>query len=192
MPYPAKTDPDTIIEVARGLIERDGVEALSLGVLASELGIKPPSLYRHVDSKTALMRAVNERTIRDLFAAYEVALRKAGNLPEEKLLTVLRAHRKFAHANPVTYLQAFAGSVGQRGDEETLVQLVLPIQDIMAGIVGEADSLTALRGALALAHGFVSLELNQQFQRGGNLTTAFEATIDAYLTGWREKSKRKK
>jgi hypothetical protein len=132
---------------------------------------------------------VNERTLRDLFAAYEGALRRVGRLPEERIWAICKAHRKYAHAHPIAYLQAFSGNVGQRGDEEALVQLVLPIQDIMAGIAGEAESLTALRGALALVHGFVSLELNQQFQRGGNLTAAFEAAIDAYISGWREKAK---
>lgn len=193
MPYPAKTDPDTIIKAARGLIERDGVEQLSLGTLANELGIKPPSLYRHVDSKSALLRLVNERTLRDLFAAYDAALRKAGESSEEKLWAVFRAHRKFARANPVTYLQAFASSApGQRGDEQTLVQWVLPVQAIMAGVAGKANSLAALRGALALVHGFVSLELNHQFQRGGDVTEAFEAAVESYLLGWREKVKHKK
>jgi AcrR family transcriptional regulator len=187
MPYPAKTDPETIVEAARGLIERDGVEQLSLGMLANELGIKPPSLYRHVDSKAALLRAVNERT------SYDAALRKAGGSPDEKLQAIFRAHRKFARANPATYLQAFASSTpGQRGDEQMLVQLVLPVQAIMAVITGEENSLAALRGALALVHGFVSLELNHQFQRGGDVTEAFEAAIDAFLLGWREKAKRKR
>ena len=65
-PYPAQTDRESIVETARMLIERDGMDALSLALLASELGIKPPSLYRHVSSKAALLQAVIEQTYRRL------------------------------------------------------------------------------------------------------------------------------
>ena len=190
MPYPAKTDFDAVIEAARSLIEHNGIEQLSLGSLATELGIKPPSLYRHVDSKAALLRAVNERTIKDLFAAYNAALTQVSDEPMAQLWAVFRAHRKFAHANPITYVLAFSTATpGQRGDEQTFVGLVLPIQKIMAAVSGQAQSLSALSGALALGHGFVMLELNNQFQRGGDLTEAFEAAVAAYLRGWGEKDK---
>ncbi len=191
MAYPAKTDLDAVVEAARRLIERDGVEHLSLGLVAAEVGIKTPSLYRHVASKSELLRAVNENTLRGLFEAYELALASVdtGSAPEDKLMAIFRAHRTFAHANPVAYGQAFsAAEPGSRGDERALVRMVLPIQSIMADIAGEDASLNALRGALALVHGFVMLELNKQFQRGGDLTAAFEAAIAAYVAGWRSKA----
>ena len=189
MPYPAKTDLDTVIEAARDLIERDGVDQLALGPLATKLGIKAPSLYRFVAGKAELLRAVNERTIRNLFAAYDAAMAEAANAvgvtAEAQLWAIFRAHRAFAHANPITYVQAFSTAApGQRGDEDAFVKLVLPIQNIMASLTGEAQSLAALRGALALMHGFVMLELNNQFQRGGDLTEAYEAALAAYIRGW--------
>ncbi|HID53966.1 MAG TPA: hypothetical protein EYP41_18255 [Anaerolineae bacterium] len=69
-------------------------------------------------------------------------------------------------------------------DENILVQQILPIQEIIAGITGPKKSLAALRGALALAHGFVMLEINQQLQRGGNLNADFQQAVNAYLNGW--------
>jgi hypothetical protein len=54
----------------------------------------------------------------------------------------------------------------------------------MAEIAGEAYSLTALRGLLALIHGFVVLEINQQLRRGGNLDAAYQESLAAYLAGW--------
>ena len=55
----------------------------------------------------------------------------------------------------------------------------------MAKITGQKQSLPALRGALALVHGFVMLELKDQLQRGGDLTMAFDASVNAYLHGWK-------
>jgi AcrR family transcriptional regulator len=192
MPYPAKTDLDAVIAAAHGLIERDGIDQLSLTTLAAELGVKPPSLYRHVDSKSALVRAINMRTFGDLSATFATALQQVGDGPEARLWALFRAHRAFAHANPATYTLAFSSSgPGERGDEQQLTLSILPVQAIMAEISGEAHSLAALRGALALVHGFVMLELNNQLQRGGDLTEAFEASVAAYIAGWRLQSRRR-
>lgn len=187
MPYPAQTNPETIIQTARLLIEQQGVEQLSLAQLAAALGIKAPSLYRHIPSKTALLQAVNTLTFQKLFEHYETALAAGSSDPTAQLLTILRVHRVFAQANPQTYMLAFTTIIPeQRADATMLEQLVLPIQAIMAQVSGSEQSLPALRGALALVHGFVMLELNDQFKRGGSLDEAFEASIGAYLRGWKE------
>jgi hypothetical protein len=36
-------------------------------------------------------------------------------------------------------------------------------------------------------HGFVTLELNAQFRRGGDLAVAYSQAIEAYLNGWRSR-----
>jgi len=59
------------------------------------------------------------------------------------------------------------------------------VQEIMAKITDQEQSLPTLRGALALVHGFVMLELKDQLQRGGDLTWAFDASVNAYLRGWK-------
>ena len=184
-PYPAQTDREAIVETARRLIERDGIDALSLALLASELGIKPPSLYRHVRNKTALLQAVIEQTYRRLFQAYQEALSSMSEDPEERLLALFHAHRAFAHANPNTYFLAYtATDPALRTDPGYLEGQAVPIQQIMARISGEDQSLAALRGALALVHGFVMLELKNQLQRGGDLSAAFDDAVKAYLRGW--------
>ena len=167
------------------MIERDGVEQLSLAQVAAALGIKAPSLYRHVASKTALIAAVNTWTSQELFGAFQRALAEADRDPTARLGAIFHAQRRFAHANPRTYVLMFTTADNeQRANAEMLEQQALPIQAIMALLVGAERALTALRGALALVHGFVMLELNAQFQRGGDLDAAFEATISAYLAGW--------
>ena len=185
MPYPAQTNRTTIVSTARDLIEREGVEQLSLAGVATALGIKAPSLYRHVASRGALLHAVVMLTLEDLFAAYDAALATAPDEPRERLLAIFRAHRAFARANPRAYMLAFTTAESEaESNERMLEQLVIPIQRIMAELVGEEHSLPALRGGLALIHGFVMLELNNQFRRGGSLDAAFESSIGAFLEGW--------
>ena len=189
MPYPAQTDRETIIQTAQTLIERDGVEQLSLAHLAGALGIKAPSLYRHVASKTALLAAVNTLTGQQLFQAFDRALSAAPNQPTERLKAIFRTQREFAHANPHCYILLFTTTeTAERANEQLLEQLALPLQELIGHLSGPERALSALRGALALVHGFVMLELHGQFRRGGNLDAAFEAATRAYLAGWQGES----
>ena len=184
-PYPIQTDRETIIETARRLIERDGEENLSLAQLAAELGIKAPSLYRHIASKNALFQAVVEQTALKLFEAYDKALETAGDSTQAKILQLAAVHRTFAHQNPNTYMLAFAAHPPEiRANPDMLLNRAVALQQIMSQISGEENSLPALRGLLAIIHGFVTLELNGQFQRGGDLAAAYETAIHAYLQGW--------
>ena len=184
MPYPGQVDPAQIVEQARAMLEAEGAEALSLHKLATALGVKAPSLYRHVGSKAELLRAVNGGTVTQLFAALQNAGAPAAASPQTQLLAIFRAFRRFAHTHPQSYQLLFTAQVGAtRPDEGWLVEVVLPLQTLVAQIVGDADSLSALRGALALAHGFVMLELNHQLQRGGDLAAAYDQAIAAYLRG---------
>lgn len=184
-PYPGQTDRKTIIETARMLIERDGVENLSLGNVASELDIKAPSLYRHIESKSALLQAVIENTYLMLFQSYDEALAGATQNPEEQLLNLARAQYAFAHTNPNTYILAYTTQNPElRADPNMLLERAIVIQKIIIQISGEEKSLPALRGLLALVHGFIMLELNGQFRRGGDLSLTLEEIVIAYLQGW--------
>ena len=184
-PYPVQTNREAIIKTARELMERDGLDNLSLSSVASTLGIKAPSLYRHIKNKGALLHAVIEHTYQDLFNTYDEAIANTTNDPEEQLISLAHAQRKFAHANPNAYMLAYEVKDPEvRADPNILLERAIILQKIMARISGEEQSLTALRGLLAIGHGFIMLELNGQFQRGGDLSNAFEEAIRAYLHGW--------
>ncbi len=185
MPYPAQTDYETIVQTALLLIEREGSEQLSLTLIAAALGIKPPSLYRYIPSKDALLRAVNARSFEQLNAAYGAALADTEQLPQAQLRAICRAHRAFAHAHPRAYTLAMTTRADQqRPDQHSLEQIALPIQALMAELAGAEQALVALRGLFALIHGFVMLELHDQLRRGGDLEATFEAVVEAYVAGW--------
>jgi AcrR family transcriptional regulator len=184
-PYPVQTDTETIIETAHALIEKDGVENLSLGKLAGEIGIKAPSLYRHIANKEALLHAVIEQTYLNMFQAYDDALAEASDDPIDQLVKLSQAQRNFAHQNPNTYMLAYTTANPElQSNPDMLLEKAMSIQQIMIQVSGEENSLPALRGSLALTHGFISLELNGQFRRGGDLTAQFTEIINAYLRGW--------
>ncbi len=51
---------ERIVATALELIDRDGLEAVTMRRLAEELGVQAPSLYNHMRSKDALLDAVAE------------------------------------------------------------------------------------------------------------------------------------
>jgi AcrR family transcriptional regulator len=185
MPYPARIDRDTIVATAADLIAQHGVEWLSLAKIARVLGVRAPSLYRHVGSRAELLRAVNLQTNAALTAALRAAAEQPTGDPHDRLMQMARAYRAFAHDHPAIYGLAFTNTLSDlRPDEDALEQLALPLQAQMAAISGEADSLPALRGLWALLHGYVMLELSAQMRRGGDLAATFDRVVAAYLCGW--------
>jgi TetR/AcrR family tetracycline transcriptional repressor len=52
---------ERILDAALRLVDREGVEGLSMRKLAAELGVDPMSIYHHIDSKDALLRTLVER-----------------------------------------------------------------------------------------------------------------------------------
>jgi AcrR family transcriptional regulator len=184
MPYPAQVTPERILEQARRVIDQEGAASLSLGRLATDLGIKAPSLYRYYASKEALIRAVNDETVRRLFDVMAGADDSALDAPA-RLTNISAAYRRFALDNAPAYMLAFADVPdAARGDDDARVAAALPYQSIFAAWIGDAASLAALRGLLAIMHGYVTLEINGQFRRGGDLDATYAQVVRAYFAGW--------
>jgi hypothetical protein len=89
--------------------------------------------------------------------------------------------------HPITYVLAFTTAASdERPAEQLLEGLARPLQELMAAISGPKRALAALRGALALVHGFAMLEIGRQLRRGGDLNESFDGSVDAYLRGWKQ------
>ncbi len=185
MPYPSQITHEQILEATERLIEEKGVEFATLNDVATSLGVKTPSLYRYVDSRTELLKEVNLRFLNGLFDAMSAAS-ESQLASTERMLAVMGAYRRYAHDHPGLYLMSFAYMVDElRPGEDFLVRLVLPLQWAMVDIAGPERSLGALRSVLAFVHGFVMLELTNQLRRGGDLGTDFVDGARALLAGWK-------
>jgi AcrR family transcriptional regulator len=184
MPYPLQISYQATIETARQLIEDDGVEKLTVRLLAEALGVKAPSLYRYIASKRALLLAVNKWINRELTQILYTAADPDAPVME-RIMALAHAFRQFAHENPACYALAYANPIYEiRTDADEREALVLPLQSIFAELVGEENAFAAIRGAYAFLHGWAMLEITQQFEREGDLDSHFEAAFRAYLAGW--------
>src|SRR5215212_1642194 len=81
-----------IVAAARELLEGEGREALSMRRLAERLGIRAPSIYKHLPGKEALEAAV----ISDGFQEQPAAFEAAGSSVD----AIAASYRAFALAHP--------------------------------------------------------------------------------------------
>ncbi len=53
-----KTSRTAIVECALGIIDEEGIEALSMRRLGKDLGVDPMAIYNHISGKPELLDAV--------------------------------------------------------------------------------------------------------------------------------------
>ncbi|HKN49750.1 MAG TPA: TetR/AcrR family transcriptional regulator [Actinomycetota bacterium] len=149
---------DQIVATARLLLEREGPEALTMRRLGEELGIRAPSLYKHLASKKAIEVALIEEAFRDIGAALHAALEGRDD-PVDATRNLLATYRRFSLAQPNLYRLATAGR--------------LPREDLAPGLedwAGEPFLLVTGEPHLAqalwsFAHGMVILEIDGRYPR---------------------------
>src|SRR2546430_14954368 len=87
--------PERILDAAIELIDRDGLEALSMRHLGSALSVEAMSLYRHFASKTALLEGVVGRLLAELL------LPVPGSAPwQESFRALARGYRQLLLRHP--------------------------------------------------------------------------------------------
>jgi AcrR family transcriptional regulator len=79
---PARLSRDQVIAAARAIVEREGIDALTLRAVASELGSSPMAIYRHVRNRDELLVLLLDHLASELprpsfSAAPRVRLREA-------------------------------------------------------------------------------------------------------------------
>jgi AcrR family transcriptional regulator len=174
---PAKTSERDIVEAARRIVHRQGVDALSMQAVADEVGVRAPSLYKRFANRDALLDVVAKQCLEDLRARI---IRAARNLEAGAALAAMaKAYREFAKRTPELYKLLYT----QRGEAEELVRAradaVAPLLELLARLVEKPDDrLPAARMLTAFLHGFVSMEIEGAFKLGGDVTTAFDYGLE--------------
>lgn len=151
--------PDEITAAARALLEEAGEEALTMRNLADRLGIKAPSLYKHVSGR---------REIETRLAA--VALREIGEAltAGSDLEAMGRAYRGWALANPGLYRVATTRPLDRENLPEGVEENAAAA--LVEAVGGDRDRARAL---WALAHGLTLLELDRRFPAEADLDAAW-------------------
>jgi len=161
-----------IIAAARRILEDEGIDALTMRRLATNVGMRAPSLYKHFPTKRAVEAALIEQGLIVFGQALHAAVESPGD--DGPVRSLLVAYRETALANPVLYLLSSSGP--------------LPREDLAPGVedwagepffdaVGDPWRAQAM---FSFAHGMVVLELNDRFPEGSDLDRTWAAGADAF------------
>jgi AcrR family transcriptional regulator len=158
-----------IVAAARALLEEEGPDGLSMRRVADRLGIRAPSIYKHLADKQALENALVSAGFEELASVFGAALES-----DDRLGALAVAYRRFALEHPHLY-RLMTDRPLQRE------RLEPGVEDRAAAPVGEvAGDPDLARAVWAFAHGMTILELNGRFPPDADLDAAWKRGLEAF------------
>jgi AcrR family transcriptional regulator len=139
---------DLIIETAARLVDREGLEALTMRRLAGELGVKAMSLYNHVPNRTAILYGLVEL----LLAEIKPVSNRAASW-QERLQAAMSNLRRVGLAHPhifVLMLRPWRATGAQQADRA--------LQNLLAAGFNDEEAGYALRALMSYVIGFGAWE----------------------------------
>jgi AcrR family transcriptional regulator len=180
-----------LLDEAGRLVSAEGPAALSLRRIATEAGTSTTAVYSLFGGKPALVRELYLEAF-GRFAARLAAV-PLGEDPADNLVRLGLAYRESALADPHLYTVMFGRAVPEftpdAPDREASLAALRPLWEtvaagIAAGTLVAAAPETVVVALWGIAHGLVSLELNERAPEGFDVATAYDQAIRAAVRGW--------
>ncbi|SDF83247.1 transcriptional regulator, TetR family [Lentzea fradiae] len=174
-----------VVEAGAVLADEVGFDGLTMGLLAERLGVRTPSLYKHVGSLDAVRRGIAMRVARDLA---EVASRSVvGKSGRDAVHAFADAYRRWVLDHPGRY--AASVRAPDPGDEEHRRvgdESVRALLDVLAGLgLSETDAVDAARALRSAIHGFTSLENAGGFGLPRDVDRSYRFLVEVLIDGLR-------
>ncbi len=147
-----------VVQEAEQIADEVGLGRLTLTALADRLGVRQPSLYKHIDGLPGLHRAINVRAKIEL--AEVLARATVGRARGDAVTAVAYAYRGWAREHPGRYAAAQpAPAPGDTHDEAAAAAVIGVLTAVLTGydLHGD-DMIDAIRFLRAALHGFITLE----------------------------------
>jgi AcrR family transcriptional regulator len=170
----AGLDRATVTAAAADLADEVGFSGLSMGLLAERLGVRTPSLYKHVAGQADLTHRIAVLALNEFADAIGDAIQgRAGN---DALVAGAREMRRWVLEHPGRYAAGNAAAV--TGPDDPLlpaIQRVLACWTAMLHGYGldAGQEIHALRMLRSLLHGFATLEAAGSFQIAADVEESF-------------------
>lgn len=168
-----------------------GLNQLTLAALAARLGVRQPSLYKHVAGQEDLNRRIAMRAKVEL--ADVLGRAAIGRARADALVAIAHAYRAWALDHPGRYQAAQRAPVpGDADDEAASGRAAQVVAAVMDGYDLDGDNaIDAIRAFRATLHGFVSLETSGAFALPASVDRSFDRLVQALevaLSSWNDVS----
>jgi len=176
-----------VVQEAEDIADEVGLANLTLAAIAPRLGVRMPSLYKHVAGMDALQRLVAIRATHDMAALFARAA--AGKSGAQALTAIANSSRTWAKKHPGRYAATVRSP--DRDDAEHTAASDEVLQIILAALadykLSGVDAIDAARALRATLHGFISLEQAGGFGLPLDVDRSFDRLIAALAKtfgGW--------
>jgi AcrR family transcriptional regulator len=118
-----------IMELATGIIDREGIQQLTTKNLAAEIGLSEAALYRHFKSKNEIMLGLLDYFMLEMKERVAVIAAKEGRTPSQLLKDIFTSQLKTFAQKPAIVSVIFSEGIFQFNKE--LMEKVSGMMDIM-------------------------------------------------------------
>jgi AcrR family transcriptional regulator len=182
----AGLDPAAVVVAAAGLADEVGLANVTMGLLAERLGVRAPSLYKHVSSQADLNRRIAALALVELGDALRDALQ--GRSGRDALAAAARTIRAYVIEHQGRYAATIRLDADSPDDPVAAAgaRVLDSLSAVLAGYqLDPADTVHALRLLRSLFHGFAVLEAAGGFQMDTDVDESYAwlvAFVDRGLT----------
>ena len=156
MPFPSKTDRQTILATAMDQVSKDGINKLAIRSVAATLGLAPNALYRYFANLAALQAALADESRCRLHQALHKAAGKKP--PLEAIRSIAKAYVRFAQEQPQVFSLTLLPSTTETEGEAVHVLMWRFVLEHVAAIYGEERAPEAAVALWAFLHGIATLK----------------------------------
>lgn len=178
-----KLDLSTILGEATKLIDEQGLDQLTLGMLAEKLQIRPPSLYNHVNGLNELKQRL---AIYGTEKLYETLLKSAaGRSGNDAIHAISEAYVQFVRNHPGLYDATsrfpYANDKELQEAQQAIVQLAIQVLQVYN--LNDELAIHMVRGFRSILHGFSSIEQLGGFGLPFDTNKSLTILINTYIKG---------
>lgn len=176
-----------VIQAASDIADKDGLHNVSLKVIAEKLGIRPPSLYNHIESLDELLREVAHNGMRIM---NDTMMKAAiGQVGEAALKTVAVAYLNYMIEHPGVY--EIIQWASWNGTEQTAI-IFNDYLSLLKTLICSCNFKTEkneeiLNMITGMIHGYTTLQLKYAFSDPEKVRQELCETMDTLLFGIHKK-----
>lgn len=180
----AGLDKQKIIEIAANMADEKGITNVTLKVLANELGIKSPSLYKHFSGG---LDELNKELMLYGWCSLESEITRVaiGKAKDDAIFAICHAYRNFVsnHKGLFEAMQWYNMYQSKEHLKETQGSISVLFQVLEAYGLTEKQKVHSVRMLRAFLQGFADIESHGGYGNPTSLDDTFDFAIKTILNG---------
>jgi AcrR family transcriptional regulator len=169
-----------VVDAALGIVDEQGLDALTLAAVASRTGVAAPSLYKHIGGLGELRTLVHRRVLAEMTEHFAAAV--IGRSGDDAVTGLLRAYREYVRCHPARYAAMSPDPLHDPALAEIGRRQLDVVFAVLRGYGLEGSAAVhAARHLRCIAHGFASIEASGGFGMVEDVDETYDQLIHMFL-----------